>query len=343
MLVLVCALIVQDLRPAGAQSLAAATRASMAMQRLDRDFFDARLHAYTATRLKRGPIVSVWPISQVLTASVDLYDLTHAPTDRARMYRIIGSLQAYMGRGGVYHTRTFPSARYSDDNNWIALALLHAYDLTHDRGLLAPVERIFAYAVASWDGAQGGVLWADTRRDRPTASTAPAITIGLRLARITGNSYYRAWADRFYTWENAYLCGPDGLYWDHYLPDGSLDRDIVSYNQGVMIEANLTYFAILRQPIYLARALKIAQTAALVLPAPWRSRGMYTDFDGIYAAALVHLNAARPGSADLGPARAYLAWAWPLASTPHSGPRRTEHDLLEQAGYVIAAASLAGA
>jgi glycosyl hydrolase family 76 len=332
-----------DSGSAVAQQVAGVARAAAAMQRLDADFFGQRLQTYTATRLKNGPIVSVWPVSQVLAASADLYGLTHSSADRDRLYRIADSLQAYLGKGDVYHTRTFPSARYSDDNNWIALALLHAYDLTGDRRFLVPAEHAFAYAVTSWDSAEGGVLWADTRRDRPTASTAPAITIGLRLAGITGNAWYRRWADRFYSWENAYLRRPDGLYWDHFLPDGSIDRDIVSYNQGAMIEANLAYYALLHRPLYRARAVLIARSAARALPGPWHSRGMYADFDGIYAAALAHLDALRPGVVDLGPARAFLDWAWPLAIAPHTGPRRTEYDLLEQAGYVIAAASLAGA
>jgi hypothetical protein len=323
-------------------ALAGTQRAAMAMARLDSDFFDAQLGYYTVSHIAHGPVASVWPTSQVLAAAIDVARLTGAQQDQARVSRIIGSLRGYLGPDGVYHTRTMPSSRYTDDNNWIALDLLNAYDLTHDPSLLPPVERIFAFVVSKWDyGRGGGILWADGHLERCTVSQGPAITIGLRLAAITGNPSYRTWADRIYAWENQHMRRPDGLYWDSIAADGhTVDRDIVSYNQGVMIDANLAYARLTGQSAYLDQARRIAAAAAEALPMPWRSRGMYANFDAIYAWSLVHLNAAIGGGASLEPIEDYLGWAWPLAEAPRAPAHRTESDLLEQAGYVMDASAV---
>ena len=90
-----------------------------------------------------------------------------------------------------------------------------------------------------YDPHAGGLLWADGHPDRPTVSTAPAITIAARLADLTLKSVYRVWAARLYAWENANLEAPNGLFGDHLGAGGAVDKDIVSYNQGVMIDANL--------------------------------------------------------------------------------------------------------
>jgi hypothetical protein len=321
-----------------------ARRAAVAMAQLDRDFFDAHRGFYTVTHIAHGPIASVWPTSQVLAAAIDLARLSHEREDMARVDRIIASLRGYLGPGGVDRTRTSAGRRFTDDNTWIALDLLDTYDMTRDASLLPPVERIFAFVVANWDTRHGGgLLWADGHLERCTASNGPAITVGLRLAAITGKAYYRTWADRIYAWENAQMRRPDGLYWDHIYADGrTVDRDIVSYNQGVMIDANLAYARLTGQRRYLGQARRIADAAARALPAPWRSRGMYANFDAIYVWSLAHLNAVQPGAAGMAPVQEYLTWAWPLARAPRVPAHRTEYDLLEQAGYVMEASALAG-
>jgi len=170
---------------------------------------------------------------------------THAAADLARVRRIVNSLHVYLAPGGAYHARVVRSLRYYDDNNWVALDLLDAAQVLHDPSLLQPVKQIFAFLTTGWDAKLGGgIIWADGKLDRPTVSTAPAISIALRLAAATHDPSYRAWADRLYAWMNTALRDPNGLYYDHI--DGStgaIDRDLVSYNQGVMIQANLDYYS----------------------------------------------------------------------------------------------------
>lgn len=274
------------------------------------------------------------------SAAIRVAQITHAPADLARVRRIITSLHAYQGPLGVFHTRTVPTRTYYDDNNWIALDLLDAHDLLHDPAYLHLAEHIFQFETTGWDSKRGGgIRWAVGDPDRNTVSTVPPIIIALRLAMITHHSSYYAWAMRLYRWENAHLRAPDGLYWDHLKADGAVDRRFFSYNQGLMIEANLAFAAYTGQQSCVREARRIASLTARLHPGPWHPRGMPSIFDAIYYQALARLNRVAPGSAPLDLVHEYLRWAGPVVHAPRAP--RTEDTLFEQAAYVIDAAVVA--
>jgi predicted alpha-1,6-mannanase (GH76 family) len=311
------------------------------MGQLDHQFFDARLGLYVVTPDKYGPSAALWPTAQILQGAITLARMTRAPRDIARVRRIIGSLRQYMGQASVYHTRAVPSRRYTDDNNWIGLDLLDAYDLLHDPGYLEEAVRIFNFAVSFWDPVNGGIVWGEGQTQRPTVSNAPVITIGLRLAALTGQQQYRAWADRIDGWENAHLRASNGLYWDHVNANESVDTSLYTYNQGVMIDANLEYAVLTGQRQYLDVAQQIANATAAAFAGHWYNHDDAAMFDAIFFEAVARLDRARPGAASLEPLRHYLAWAWPVASAPRSA--HDEHTLLDQAAYVLDASTLAAA
>ena len=316
-----------------------AAQAVTALQQLDSEFFDARQQLYVVTGGQHEPEAALWPTSQTLAGAIAVAQITHAPADLARVRRIIGSLYHYRAFNGVFRARVIPSLRYFDDNNWIAIDLLDASQLLQDSSMLPTVERIFSWLVSGWDSAKGGgIIWADGHADRPTVSTAPAITIGFRLAALTHNSYYSTWATRFYNWMNAVMRGPNGLYYDHIDPVGKIDRDVVSYNQGVMIDANLAYAAFSGQAHYVNQAEQIAAATAKALPGPWRNRGNYAAFDAIYFQSLAHLDAMAHGAANLAPVQDYVNWEWPVASAARGN--RSEDAMLEQSAFVLAATAI---
>lgn len=317
-----------------------ASRATTAMLRLDGDFLSPHDSLYHVAGGQYEPQAALWPTSQALAGAIAVANITHTPSDLARIRRIIGSLKAYAGTPrGVYHARVIRSLRYYDDNNWIALDFLDAYPLLHDPALLTGAEEIFHWLTGGWDARQGGgIEWGDGHYDRPTVSTAPAITIGMRLAAITHDASYKTWALRMYAWENSAMRAPSGLYWDHIDAQGRIDKDIVSYNQGAMIDANVAAYHTTGQRQYLAAAKQIATAMAAAKPGPWRDRGNYAAFDAIYFQSLAHLDAASPGAASLAPVQAYVDWAWPYAQQPRAA--HTEDALLEQAAIVLSAAAL---
>ena len=318
-----------------------ASRATTAMQRLDGDFLSPHDNLYHVTGGQYEPQAALWPTSQALAGAIAVAGITHAPSDLARVRRIIASLKAYAGTPpGVYHARVIRSLRYYDDNNWIALDFLDAYPLLHDPALLTGAEQIFQWLTGGWDAAKGGgIEWADGHHDRPTVSTAPAITIGMRLAALTHQASYRTWALRMYAWENSTMRDPSGLYWDHIDAQDRIDKDIVSYNQGAMIDANVAAYRTTGQRQYLAAAKRIATAMSAAKPGPWRDRGNYAAFDAIYFQSLAHLNAASPGAVSMAPVQSYVDWAWPTSRQPRAA--HTEDALLEQAAVVLSAAALA--
>ncbi len=339
--VLVVALLagVGGARAHGARS-AYAGEAVAALDRLDVEFYDAPAGLYRVTGGQHEPYAALWPTSQVLSAAIAVAAQTGAAADLARVRRIIGSLHVYAATGGGYHARIVRSLRYYDDNNWIALDLLDAYGLLHDSSYLTTAEHVFAFITTGWDAQQGGIIWADGHQDRPTVSTAPAITIALRLAQLTHESSYLSWAHRLYDWENAHLRAPNGLYWDHILANGTVDKDFVSYNQGVMIDADLAFARATGQSSYATDARLIAAETAAAFAGPWRDRGQYAAYDAIYFQALSHLAAASPGSVTLAPVRDFVSWEWPVANASRPASQREEGGLLEQAAFVLAAETL---
>ena len=342
MLVLTCGLAGRPDQASGAGASVAASQAVVALQRLDQEFFDPRAGLYKVVGGQYEPYAALWPTSQVLAAAIGVAKLTHAQADLARVRRIISSLRIYATSEGAYHARVIRSLRYYDDDNWIALDLLDAYALLHDSAYLNSAERVFAFLITGWDAQRGGgIVWADGHSERPTVSTAPASTVAVRLFAISHQMWYLAWAQRLYMWENANLRAPNGLYYDDITADGRVNHDIVSYNQGVMIDANLALAQATHDIAYLNEARHIAAVAAIALPAPRHNRGTYAAFDAMYFQALAHLDAVSPGAASLGAAEDYVRWAWPIARAPRGLIDRTENDLLDQAAFVLSATAVA--
>ena len=338
-----CSLLV---RPAHAAPSAAIARAEAltALLRLRADFLQAGTGLYMVSGGKHEPYAALWPVSQVLAAEIGVARLTHAPADLERVRHDMAILHVYLTPTGAYRARTVPSLRYYDDNNWVALDLLDAYDLLHDPAYLQAAKRVFAFLITGWDTRQGGgIIWADGHGDRPTVATAPAITVGVRLAAITRQALYQTWAKRLYSWENQAMRGPNGLYWDHIQYDGKIDRDFVSYNQGVMIVANLALAQYTGTAQYLRQARAIAAASAAAFPAPRHTSGDSAAFDAIYFEALAALNSQSPGAARLGPLLDFVDWSWPVARAPRVAAMRTEQGLLEQSAFVIAATAAAQA
>jgi rhamnogalacturonyl hydrolase YesR len=157
---------------------------------------------------------------------------------------------------------------FYDDNEWVGLEKVQRYLQTGDRAALARAEEIFALVGSGWDAnpshaAPGGVFWtqASWSHDRNTVSNMPGAELGLRLYQITGERSYLDSAMRFYDWTNTYLQSPSGLYWDHLDLQGTVEKTIWSYNQGVPVGVNVLLYQATHDREYLRRAERIAEAA----------------------------------------------------------------------------------
>ena len=235
-----------------------------------------------------------WPFSQAHIAYLDL-----AMTDAAaaRFYgvalaKVRAAQQLYWsntsttGRAG-YLARVVPPLGegddlYYDDNLWVGLAEVQHHRFSGDAASLKRAETIFELVRSGWSTEldapfPGGIRWTqkEDNGDRNTVSNMPAAQLGLRLYEITGDRAYLDDALRFYRWTNAVLQRPDGLYHDHLKRDGSVEKTVWTYNQGVPVAVNVLLRRATGEARYLDEARRIAAAASAVRAeiAAWTSAG----------------------------------------------------------------------
>ncbi|MDI3340937.1 MAG: glycoside hydrolase family 76 protein [Sphaerobacter sp.] len=330
---------------------------------MQRHFYDRRRQLYREAEGGPGGFSFVWPFSQALAATVDLVAL---PAVRER-YRSdlaarIDGVERYWNEqsrppaydSGVRDWRGGGGDQFSDDNEWIGLALLRAYQLSWDATALQRAWDVFAFVRSGWDDdpshpMPGGLYWtrATWTCDRNTVSTAPGALLALRLYERSGEEPYLAWARRMYDWVYGTLRSPAGLYWDHIDLAGQIERTYWSYNQGTMIGAGVLLYRATGGTRYLEDAQRTAQAALAYYGADEHLDAQRPAFNAIFLENLLLLDAAAPEPAYRELLWAYAERTWATRRDPATGlialdPGRPP-ELLHQAGMVRLFALLAGA
>ncbi|MDQ3549746.1 MAG: glycoside hydrolase family 76 protein [Chloroflexota bacterium] len=277
---------------------------------------DERLFRETAPHEHWFPYSYLWPLSQTLGVSNEMAAQPDAdPQHLFDVLSVVGAIERYFDADRelpAYSSYIPPpygheNDRFYDDNAWIGLELVRAYELTGYELALVRAGQIFDYLVSGWDASEdrpnsGGVFWVESQRnrDRNTVSTAPAAKLGLLLAAQEDDPlrrrYYLDWSKRMYDWVDANLRSLDGLYWDHVSEDGTIDETIFTYNQGAMLGTSLLLHRATGDERYLDRAEQIGQAAL----ARWDSDGLLAQpiaFNAILFGDLLELDAERPDPA----------------------------------------------
>jgi hypothetical protein len=245
-----------------------------------------------------NPYSYEWPYSQIHVAALDL--TVPDPRSEARLAARAAAQEHYWNAAGGTTGRpgydSYAVAPYGaggdmfyDDNEWVGLAKVQRYLQTRDAAALRRAEEIFALVESGWDtdtghSAPGGVFWtqAPWSQDRNTVSNMPGAELGLRLYQITGQRRYLDSALRFYNWTNTYLQSPSGLYWDHLDLQGTVEKTIWSYNQGVPVGVNVLLYETTHDRRYLQRAERIADAAYAYFVTQDRLDGQPIFFNSIF-------------------------------------------------------------
>jgi len=190
------------------------------------------------------------------------------PTYLPRMKRYITGLDVYWSKADPvpgYDVLPGPKGpdRYYDDNEWLVLGLLEAYDLTADAADLDRAEKAMKFVMSGEDDQLGGGLfWHEQeKKSKNTCSNGPAIVAALRLYEVTHKDDYLAIAKRLYRWTNERLQDADGLYWDNIKLDGKIEKTKFTYNTALMLRANALLHKITGEPAYLQEAERVAKAA----------------------------------------------------------------------------------
>jgi hypothetical protein len=341
-------------RAVGDPNLARAVASYTAMQRF---FYRPRLSEYAETSVGRGRTpAQAWPYSQALAATLALARADAAyRTDALRRLRDLGGYwNARLDPPG-YDSALLPprgsgGPEYYDDNEWIGLDLVSAYETLSRPAALHRAAQVFRLVLSGWDAddshaCPGGVYWArdGTPDHRNTVSTANGALLGLRLARATNQGRYVRWADRMWDWMHECLRAPNGLFWDHLDSHGVREPTQWSYNQGAMIAVATLLYQATGDREYLAEAHEIAD-AALAYFEP-RLAHEPPEFVAIFFHDLLLLDAVDSRPAYVSAVEEYAARAWSTVRDPHTGLFRFDRgrpvQLLQQAAMVQIYADLA--
>lgn len=153
---------------------------------------------------------------------------------------------------------------YYDDMEWLALALLRAYEVTGEDEYKEAVLALWADIRTAWnDFCGGGMAWKKDQLDyKNTPANAPAAILASRLYRVFRSQEDLEWAERIYAWNRDNLVDPQsGFVWDgmNRLGDGKIDLDWkFTYCQGVMIGAGVELYRCTGKARYLEEAQRTA-------------------------------------------------------------------------------------
>jgi hypothetical protein len=158
-----------------------------------------------------------------------------------------------------------PPDRYYDDNAWISMSLLEAYQLTKDPKDLQLAHEAYDFLMSGEDSTTlgGGIYWhEDQTKSKNACSSGPAMVASLAFYRQTGEAKYLATARRLYDWTRKRLQDKDGLIFDSIsVPDGRIIRAKLTYNSGTFIRAACGLYAATKDRAYLDEARRVAAAA----------------------------------------------------------------------------------
>lgn len=164
----------------------------------------------------------------------------------------------------AYVSKEEHDSRFYDDNQWIAIAYIDAYNRTKQQLYLDKATEIYHFMMTGFDSISGGGLYwkEDEKTTKNTCSNGPGILIALQLYKITHQQSYLDTALLLYKWVNKYLQSPDGLYYDNIkIPSLKIDSAIYTYNTGTMLQSTVLLYEITKDKRYLTEAQSIADAA----------------------------------------------------------------------------------
>lgn len=157
-----------------------------------------------------------------------------------------------------------PGERYYDDNQWIGITALDAYARRKQKKDLQQGKAMYKFMMTGHDQVLGGGLyWKEGSTDsKNTCSNGPGVLVALQLYQATKDKMYLDTALKIFNWTNAKLQAPNKLYFDNIkTADGKLDKPILSYNTGTMLESYVYLYEITKDKKYLQEANAIADSS----------------------------------------------------------------------------------
>ncbi|MHA3775149.1 glycoside hydrolase family 76 protein [Verrucomicrobiota bacterium sgz303538] len=168
-----------------------------------------------------------------------------------------------------------PGDKYYDDNAWMVITFLEAYELTHDARFLTKADQTLEFVLSGWDDeGGGGIWWHEGHKDgsKNTCANAPAAVSCLRLAKFKKEAAAEltAKAQRIVDWTVATFQAEDGLFWDSKkIASGEINRGKLTYNSALMLRAFRGLHSRTGKSEFLAAAQRIGKAADAFIGRGW--------------------------------------------------------------------------
>jgi predicted alpha-1,6-mannanase (GH76 family) len=248
--------------PDSAPAMRWSAAADSGSRALLRAFWDDR-ERYFLTDNHGNKTFQYWPQAHALDVLIDAYE--RSGDDFYKAYFALWFDGVKKKNGGSWYNS------YFDDMEWVALALLRAYNATGDPKYRAAALELWGYIAEGWnDYAGGGIAWERNGHlwSKNACSNGPACILAARLYRETGDETYKTWALNIYSWQRSTLFNPNsGAVYDNI--NGQTGEKntawIFTYNQGTFIGAAVALHKITGDNTYVTDAVRAAEYATTVL------------------------------------------------------------------------------
>jgi hypothetical protein len=262
-----------------------AQRARAVTEHIQKGFFDSQSGVYFKSVTLRKPDY-VWLQSVMfsnLVAAARAEPGTYGPLLDKYFTALDGYWDAKVKIPGyeAAPTRGNGSDKYYDDNAWLVITFLEAYETNHDGRYLSRADETLKFVLSGWDEeAGGGIWWHQAHKDgtKNACSNGPAAVGCLRLARYREGDDAAALVDqarKIVAWTVSALQADDGLFEDRkVVASGEVKRGKLTYNSALMLRASLGLYRATGKQEYLEQAQRIAKAADSLLD---RKTGVYRD------------------------------------------------------------------
>jgi rhamnogalacturonyl hydrolase YesR len=242
-------------------------KAEEATDYIQAHFYDQSTQRYWRTYPSTGDYAWTWG------NGVELYALAEAVKHDRKKYisaldEIPVGMQAYWDSAATvpgYSDYCFANGRtsdYYDDNEWLVMGFVDAYQATHDKKFLKYAVDTQKFVLSGWDDVLGGGIYWDAKdQSKNTCSNAPAEVAALMLADSARDQSQVDWAIKIRQWTNQKLRDSDNLYFDNIDLRGRISKSKYSYNTALPISADLLLYRRLKDRSYLNDAIDIGNAA----------------------------------------------------------------------------------
>jgi len=210
----------------------------------------------------------VWPAStqmRVYAALVRIDPTTYTPILRQFSDQLDSHYWTIV-TGGYRSGVSAGATRFYDDNAHMAVALMGAYNLTHDPIYLTRAINTYNFVLSGEDDSPqsggGGIYFSTDRSFKDSAATLQGTRAALLLYQATGLQHYLDDAMRLYTWEKNTLQQPDGLFGEKYYVTGpqagTISTTTLVNFTSFGLDANILFYKATGNSAYLTEAERIA-------------------------------------------------------------------------------------